>query len=193
MRARLSTEVGHAVRKLRMAKGLTLAQLSDRSGVPLSSLSKAELGQVALTHDKLLRLCRALDVDLERTLWMEAETAPMAAGRRSVIRAGEGEPGRLGPHATRAAAGELLSKSFSPLFVDIEVSDLADHGPLQTGAGEMFLLVLEGAVVLHSEVYAPLRLAAGDSIYFDGRAGYALLAEGGPAKAMLVVTGEEAV
>ena len=76
MRQRLSSGAGLAVRKLRLAKGLTLAELSERSGVPLSSLSKLELGQVSLTYDKLMRLCRALEVDLEHVIRHEAEAAP---------------------------------------------------------------------------------------------------------------------
>jgi transcriptional regulator with XRE-family HTH domain len=98
MRQRLSSGAGLAVRKLRLAKGLTLAELSERSGVPLSSLSKLELGQVSLTYDKLMRLCRSLEVDLEHVIRHEAEAAPAPSGRRVVTRAGEGRAARVGPH-----------------------------------------------------------------------------------------------
>jgi hypothetical protein len=45
MSARLSASAGLAIRKLRLAGGWTLAQLSEKSGVPFSTLSKVELGQ----------------------------------------------------------------------------------------------------------------------------------------------------
>jgi transcriptional regulator with XRE-family HTH domain len=48
MSSRLSAKAGVAIRKLRLAGGWTLAQLSERSGVPLSTLSKVELGQTSL-------------------------------------------------------------------------------------------------------------------------------------------------
>ena len=40
-------------------------------------------------------------------------------------------------------------------------------------SGEEFLLVLEGAIDLYSEHYEPLRLRAGDSVYYDSAMGHA--------------------
>ena len=192
MRTRLSSQVvGPAVRKLRLSKGLTLAELSESSGVPLSTLSKLELGQAALTYDKMVRLCRALEVDLEKTMRSEAQSAPVAAGRRSVARAGEGDLRPFGAHMARFAAADLLSKALTPIMLDITVEDLASHGPFQRIDGELFLLVLTGVVALHSELYAPLFLSAGDCVYFDGRTGHALIAAGGqPARALVTAAGE---
>jgi transcriptional regulator with XRE-family HTH domain len=192
MRRRLSSEiVGPAVRKLRLAKDLTLADLSERTGVPLSTLSKLELGQAALTYDKLIRLCRALEVDLERTMTREAEGAPVATGRRARFGADDGEVRSLGPHAARFAAADLLSKAMTPVFLDVSVSDLAAHGPFQHQDGEVLLLVLSGGVELHSEIYAPLGLAEGEGVYLDGRAGFALLASPGhSARVLMVASGD---
>ena len=192
MRTRLSSQVGPAIRKLRLSKRMTLGQLSLRSGIPLSTLSKLELAQVALTYDKLLRLCRALEVDLEKTVWAEAENMPIASGRRSILRAGEGERLVLGPHVSRPIAIELLSKSMTPTFLDVVAADLEAHGPLRQLGGEAFLLVLSGAAVLHTEVYAPLDLAEGDAVYFDGRLDHAILAGGGAGARVLLVVAAEA-
>src|SRR5665213_534824 len=87
MRAQSSDKIGLAIRSLRLAKGWTLAELSDECGVPLSTLSRVELGQTALNSDKLVRLCRALDVDLNGLVAREAENAFVASGRRSVTQA----------------------------------------------------------------------------------------------------------
>ena len=193
MRTRLSSEVGPAVRKIRLSKGMTLGQLSLRSGIPVSTLSKLELAQVALTYDKLLRLCRALEVDLEKTVWAKADEAPAASGRRSVFRAGAGAGQTQDVFGQRGqlVGAELLSRSLSPAFLDIEAADLEAHGPLRRLGGEAFLLVLAGAVLLHSEVYAPLELAEGDAVYFDGRLGHALIAgKTGPARVLLVAAGD---
>ena len=61
MRSRLSDKTGAAIRRLRLARGWSLAQLGEASGVPVSTLSRVELGQNALNYDKLIRLCRALN------------------------------------------------------------------------------------------------------------------------------------
>ena len=75
---------GAAIRKLRLAKGLTLQQLADACGVPVSSLSRVELGQSRLNYDKLVRLCRALDVDLHGLVAREAAAGPPVLGRRAL-------------------------------------------------------------------------------------------------------------
>jgi len=179
---------GAAIRKLRLAKGLTLQALADACGVPVSSLSRVELGQNRLNYDKLVRLCRALDVDLHGLVAREAEAGPPVLGRRALTLAGQGEAVALGPHAGRLAAGDLLGKAFAPAILDITVATLAEHGPLSELPGEAWLLVLEGQVIVHTAHYAPQTLSAGDSLYFDGRGGVGLLRGGpGPARAVLVL------
>ena len=191
MRSQASERTGAAIRKLRLAKGWTLAELSDQTGVPLSTLSRVELGQNALNYDKLMRLCRALDVDLQGLVTREAEGAVIASGRRGVIRAGQGDSVSLGPHRGLAGGGDLLAKSFTPVVLEVTATDLADHGPMRTLPGEAYLMALSGSVVLHSQLYAPLRLEVGDAVYFDGRGEHAVLSGGGgPAKALLISAGD---
>src|SRR5580692_2881756 len=129
MRSGLSDKTGAAIRKLRLARGWSLATLSEESGVPISTLSRVELGQNALNYDKLVRLCRALEVDLEGLVAREAETAPAAAsGRRSVTRAGEGAPVRIAANLGLGAGADLLAKSFSPQILTVAASSLEAHG-----------------------------------------------------------------
>ena len=190
MRSRLSDKLGPALRKLRLARGWSLAQLSEESGVPISTLSRVELGQNALNYDKLVRLCRALEVDLEGLMTREAEGAAAPSGRRSVTKASEGGLVRIGPAAGRAAAADLLSKSFSPAVVEVTAQTTEAHGPAVVHPGEAYVLVLRGAVEFRSHLYAPLALAQGDGVYFDAASGYVLLAPAGPAQVLLVATGE---
>jgi transcriptional regulator with XRE-family HTH domain len=190
MRSRMSDRTGAAIRKLRLARGWSLATLSEESGVPISTLSRVELGQNALNYDKLIRLCRALEVDLEGLVTREAESAATGSGRRSVTRKKEGAPVRVAANGARRAASDLLSKSFSPLIVDVAAASLEAHGPFVTHQGEAYVLVLAGALEFHSHLYAPLPLTAGDAVYFDASSGYALIAPGGPAQVLLVGSGE---
>jgi transcriptional regulator with XRE-family HTH domain len=192
MRSRLSDKIGPALRKLRLARGWSLATLSEESGVPVSTLSRVELGQNALNYDKLVRLCRALEVDLEGLMTREAEGVAAPSGRRSVTRAGEGGAVWIGPAEGRRAAEDLLSKSLSPVILEVTARDLAAHGAPVVGEGEAYALVLKGAVEFHGHLYAPLKLAAGDGVYFDAASGYSLLAPAGPAQVLLVVAGDRA-
>src|SRR6476659_7113275 len=80
-----------AIRDVRIAQGLSLRALSARAGLPYSTLSKLENGKMALTYDKLIRLAQALNVDIRDMLATPPERAsPVALGRRSITRAGEG-------------------------------------------------------------------------------------------------------
>lgn len=190
MRSRLTDQTGPAVRKLRLAKGWTLQQLSDNSGVPLSTLSKLELGQSSLTYDKIVRICQALDVDPSVSLLQQADVLPAPSARRAVIRAGEGDIVRLGSHEGKVAAQDLLSKSFTPSVLTLQPG--ADNDGAQTLPGEAYLYVLSGTVLLQTDVYAPLNLATGDAVFFDGRTEHSLhSAIDGPSCALLIVSGDQ--
>ena len=187
MSSRLSAAAGAAIRRLRHGKGWTLAELSARSGVPLSSLSKVELGQTSLPYDVLIRLCRALDVDVEHLVRPEPLPVPpkSRAGRRSVVRAGEGERQAVGGHPARIGAADLLRRDFTPVV--LEVCEGRRNGGLMRARGDAYLRVLSGEVVMHSEVYAPLTLQPGDAVFFDGEMGFALTAPDGPAAEVLLI------
>ncbi|MFZ5721174.1 MAG: helix-turn-helix domain-containing protein [Pseudomonadota bacterium] len=190
MRPRLSDRTGAAIRKLRLSRGWSLAALSEHTGVPISTLSRVELGQNALNYEKLMRLCRAFEIDLEGLVTREAETGPAASGRRSIVRAGEGPPTRVGGNTGRRAAADLVSKGLSPILIDVTAHDLAAHGPLTGHPGEAYLLVIAGEVEFHSHLYAPLEMSQGDAVYFDASAGYALTTPRPPARVVLVASGE---
>ena len=191
-----------AIRKLRLAGGWTLAQLSERSGVPLSTLSKVELGQTSLSYENLLRICKGLEIDMARLIGAEADgmlgtpeaaspAPPTALGRRAVVRAGEGEATELPWGSALACAGELIRKAFTPVVCEVAATSVEAQGGFRRSDREAWLSVLEGALSLHSELYAPLHLVAGDGVYFDARAGYALVRDSDtPCKALLVLAGD---
>jgi quercetin dioxygenase-like cupin family protein len=66
--------------------------------------------------------------------------------------------------------------------------DLAQVGGLSGHAGEEFLHVLQGPVLLISETYHPLRLETGDSLYFDASDPHAYLTDPGTEAVFLVVS-----
>jgi transcriptional regulator with XRE-family HTH domain len=200
MSSRLSAKAGLAIRKLRLAGGWTLAQLSERSGVPLSTLSKVELGQTSLSYENLLRICKGLEIDMARLIGAEADgmlgtsspaPPPAALGRRAVVRAGEGEATDLPWGPARIGAADLVRKAFTPVICQVEALSVEAQGGFRYSDGEAWLCVLDGALSLHSDLYAPLHLVAGDGVYFDGRAGYALVRDSeAPCKALLVIAGD---
>jgi transcriptional regulator with XRE-family HTH domain len=190
MRSRLTQQAGVAVRKLRLAKGWTLQQLSEKSGVPLSTLSKLELGQSSLTYDKILRICSALDVDPGLSILQQASVTPQPSARRSVIKKNDGELVRFGAHEAKVAAQDLLSKSFTPMVLTLRPDEGSNRR--QTLPGEVYLHVLSGAAVVETDVYAPLKLELGDAVFFDGSTEHTLApANNQPCVVLVIVSGDE--
>ncbi len=188
MKSRLTQQAGVAVRKLRVAKGWTLQELSDKSGVPLSTLSKLELGQSSLTYDKILRICAALDIDPGLSILQQASATPAPSARRVVVRKGEGEHFSYGEHVAKVGGQDLLSKSFTPITLTLHAND----GRRQTLPGEVYLHVLSGTALLHTDIYAPLKLNGGDAIFFDGSTEHRLhAASNEPCTCLMIVSGDE--
>lgn len=187
----MAERTGTAIRKLRASRGWTLSDLSAKSGIPISTLSRLELGQGGINNDKAARLCQALDVEAEDLLERAPPAAPTISGRRSVVRAGDGALVQVGRNSGRLAAADLRMRGLTPVLLDV-TSTRPGRDARARHEGEAYLLVLDGAVELHSELYAPLPLAAGDGVYFDATAGYELVAPGGAARVLLVAAGDAA-
>ncbi len=181
---------GATIRALRLGKGLTLAQVSERTGLAVSTLSKLEIGSVSLSYDKLMLISKGLGVDMASLVDPKPQTARgigMAAGRRTVQRAGEGQLVETHSYRQMYLATELLNKKMTPMFVEIRARTLEEFsrefGGLIRHPGEEFTFVIEGELDFLSELYAPVRLRAGDSIYFDSEMGHAYLkASEGPCR-----------
>jgi len=172
---------GSTIRSMRKRAGLTLAELSGRTGLAVSTLSKLEMGHVSLSYDKLMLISKGLDVDMAELL--DSTPHPGAAathgGRRVVHRAGDGQHVETRSYSQSYLATELLNKRMTPIHVELHARTLedffAEFGGFIRHPGEEFTYVLEGEVAFHTELYAPLTLHAGDSIYFDSEMGHAYL------------------
>jgi transcriptional regulator with XRE-family HTH domain len=179
--SRRKARPGAALKKLRIDKGWTLADLSQRTGLPASSISKMENGKTALTLDKLLAFSEALDVDLSALLSPGATaTAPAFDGskRRSISRAGDGEVVETPRGNYLYLASELLQKQFIPIIGDVLARDISTYGEYSRHDGEEFVYVLSGTLELHTEMYTPAVLQVGDSVFFDSGMRHAYIAAG---------------
>lgn len=172
---------GASLKSLRKSNGWTLAEVSKRTGIPPSTLSRIENDRVSPTYDLLARLSRGLAVDVAQLLSTAEPPSSVSSeqpGRRSLNRLGDGELIEMSNHTLRYLSTDLLRKQVTPILTEYRARTLEEFGEFMRHAGEEFLFVLEGAVELHTECYAPVVLKAGESVYFDSRMGHAYLAHG---------------
>jgi len=189
-RARLGT----ALRQLRREKNWTLAEVSQRTGFSVPTLSKVENDRLSLSYDKLIRLSQGLGIDISQLFAPAgAEHSPRAiTGRRSVNRVGDGELVATRNYDYRYLSADVTRKKLIPILTEVHARSLEEFGELVKHAGEEFILVLEGQVEVHTELYAPMILAQGESAYIDSTMGHAYIAHGsGPCRILGVCSASE--
>ena len=151
--------------------------MSERSGVPLSTLAKVEHDRLSLAYDKLQQLSGRLGITMS-SLFAEPTDGPepQPSARRSI--------GRLelavrvnGQHYDYGyLCTELRRKRMVPVVGFVRAKTLEEFGPLVKHAGEEFIYVLDGRVEVHTEFYDPVTLDVGQCIYIDSTMGHAYLA-----------------
>jgi transcriptional regulator with XRE-family HTH domain len=184
---------GTALKRLRKANHWTLADVSKKTGIPPSTLSRIENDQISPTYDLLVKLSKGLSIDLSQLLSMESanlpETSDQRPGRRSVNRKDDGETVEMLNHTLRYLSNDLLKKQITPILCEYRSRSIEEFGPLMRHEGEEFLYVIDGELELHTEYYAPLVLKPGESIYFDSRMGHAYVSRGAkPCHALSICT-----
>lgn len=168
------------MKALRTRNGWTLAEVSKKTGVQVSTLSKLENGKLSFSYDKLLQISRGLNVDITELLAPKASAASSTklVGRRCISRKGEGVTVASPVHTYKHVATELLSRQLAPMIGEIKARSVGEYSEFQTHCGEEYVYVLEGILELHTSLYAPVRLEEGDSIYFDSEMPHAYVSVG---------------
>jgi transcriptional regulator with XRE-family HTH domain len=185
---------GELLRALRQKNGWTLMDVSQRTGLTVSTLSKVEHGKMSLTYDKMMRIATGLGIDIgvlfaAPTSTVEdsrTRTRP-SGGRRSITRRGEGRLIESRNFIQQYPAAELLQKQLVPIIVEVKARSRAEFGQLLGHPGEEYVMVIEGKLELHTEFYEPVLLEQGDSIYFDSSMAHGYVAAGSERCVMLSV------
>ncbi|HWD67354.1 MAG TPA: XRE family transcriptional regulator [Caulobacteraceae bacterium] len=195
--------LGRAIRARRTDAGISLASLAADLGIAVSSLSKLENGLVPITFERLERISQSLGVELSALLSDHAaettreasESGPETArpqgfgSRRNITRASAAPPVEGGVYTLYFHSTDLLEKKLQPIVADVHCTDITDYGPLTRHDGEEFNFVLSGTLEFHTDVYSPVILKAGDSIYFDAEMGHAHIRVGEePCRLVAVIT-----
>ena len=176
-----NSQLGQCLKAARQARGLTLKQVAERTGMALSTLSKVENGLMSLTYDKLLQLTSGLKMEIAE-LFNPAVAAPAqgrpVTARRSISRGGQGQIITTKFYTYTYQCTDLIGKRMVPIVAEVRARSLDEFGPLLRHGGEEYFLVTSGRVAVHTEFYAPEILDEGDGIYLDSTMGHAYLNAG---------------
>jgi transcriptional regulator with XRE-family HTH domain len=155
--------VGPRVKALREAEGLSLRDLSERSGVSAPMLSQVERGETSPTLQVAARIASGLQLRLSQLLRLDE------AGSVSIVRVGERRAGGAGGHRyevlTPPLPGQRAEVSRHVLAPGAATGGPGDPPMHEPGARET-AVVERGALRLLIDG-AEHALAAGDSVTFD--------------------------
>src|SRR5215467_1334132 len=145
--------LGTLLRKLRARNDWTLKEMSERSGIPVSTLSKVEHDRLTLTYDKLLQLSQKLNIRMSELF---AESEPPEEGvtaRRSIGRQDDAVRVTTPNYDYYYLCTEVRRKRMIPIITRIRAKSLSQFGDLVRHSGEEYIHVLEGSIVVHTEFY----------------------------------------
>lgn len=159
--------LGDRLHEIRKQRGWVLAEVSKRTGLAISTLSKLENNRISLTYHNLVKLAAGLELDLADLFTPEAIEDHF--GRHSVCRRGSGRMHESANYAHEYLCAELSHRRMVPLHTRVKARSLEQFGQLIQHPGEEFLFVIEGTIDFYTEDNDPIRLRAGDCYYFDAR------------------------
>jgi transcriptional regulator with XRE-family HTH domain len=176
----LDRRLGARLKGLRQARGLTLDQLAERSGVSRAMISRVERGESSPTAALLDRLCAGLGVLLSALFREEAEGGPLARRseqpvwtdpdsgyvRRSVSPPGTGSRLEIVEVEMPAGARVLLDAPRGGFRLDQQLWLLEGELSLTVGgrehrlaAGDCLAMLLDGPIAFHNPGEVPARYA----------------------------------
>lgn len=165
--------LGNSIREARRAKGWTLEETGRAAGIGRSTLSKIENNQTRPSFDIVRRLMQALEMNTPQLFLQSGQTG--LAGRRDFTPKGTGEIRETSTYLHELLCPDLTSKRMLPYVATIKARDASEFENWIRHSGEEFMYVLSGELVFISEHYRPLRMKAGDSLYYDSGMGHGCL------------------
>jgi transcriptional regulator with XRE-family HTH domain len=171
--------LGQKIKNLRQRKGISRQQIVERTGLSKPLLSQIESEVVAPPVATLLKISKALNVNIGY-FFQEEETGKRAVvvrknERKQVFRRIHEDPSKVG-YYYESLAYPKADKHMEPFQVQFEIKRKEDL-IFFTHKGEEFVFILEGQLEFNYENETFL-LEVGDSLYFDSSLPHAFRATG---------------
>jgi len=157
--------LGDRIRRVREMRGLTIKDLSSRTGIDIDTLERTESGETIPALGQLARLGRALDMKMGYFISPGIDklmTVVRKGERRPISRYGETKSMKYG-YFYESLAPEKANRLMEPFIVTLVPTDVEEFS---THAGQEFLYVLEGEMKVQVGDHVDF-LKPGDAVYYD--------------------------
>jgi transcriptional regulator with XRE-family HTH domain len=164
-RDRRKESLGDRIRRVREMQGLTIKDLSSRTGIDIDTLERTESGEMIPALGQLARLGRALDMKMGYFISPGIDK-PMTVVRKNerqpISRYGETKSIQYG-YFYESLAPEKADRLMEPFIVTLVPTETEEFS---THAGQEFLYVLEGEMKVQVGDRVDF-LKPGDAVYYD--------------------------
>ena len=162
----IAERIGRRIRELRDERTLTLKELSVRSGVSVSMLSKIENSQTFPPISTYARIAAALNVSIGDVIKDDVDYP----GTISIVRANERPVITRGPYTGSPLAFRKDNKKMEPFIFSYPPTD--DFPELYQHETEEMIFVLDGTIEFKYGGKTVV-LNKGDCVYFSGHVPHA--------------------
>ena len=166
--ARSGNPIGRRLRQLRKEHDWTLAEVARLTGISVGTLSKLEHGKTELNFSSVNKLANGLNLPVTDL------TNPSSGmqGRRAITMGGQGAVFEASDMVYEVLCSDVANHQQGYLKAMVKSHTFDPDMPWHRHNGQEFLYVLSGRLELHTELYQPVQLKAGDSILFDSSMGH---------------------
>jgi transcriptional regulator with XRE-family HTH domain len=174
--------LGSLIALLRHENGWTLRQMSEKVGIPLSTLAKVEADKLSLTYEKLQQFTARLGMSMTEFLGQAEQSKASAqpqivTARKSVTGEDNSILVATPNYDYQYLCADLSERRMVPIIARIRAHSLEEFGEPAKHSGEEFIYVLEGSIEVHMQFYRSVVLERGQGIYLDSSMGHAYTAK----------------
>ena len=166
--------IGQRLRQLRKEHDWTLAEVASRTGISVGTLSKLEHGKTDLNFSSVNKLANGLGLPVTDL----TNPASSLQGRRAITMGGQGVMFEASDMSYEVLCSDVANHRQGYMKAVVKSHAFDPDLPWHKHKGQEFLYVLSGRLELHTELYQPVQLKAGDSILFDSSMGHHYVALG---------------
>jgi transcriptional regulator with XRE-family HTH domain len=180
-------KIGERIRSLRKAKGLSIAEVAEQSGISESTISGIERHMVSPPLGNIVSLATVFGISVGE-FFGESGDSPYCIVRsddRKTVSRFNSTDGKSGGYSYQSLGYKKKNRHMEPFLVTINPTESQQTEPNQH-IGEEILFILEGQVEIKlidkTEILNP-----GDSIYYDSTLPHVVSCHGKEPATMLAV------